>query len=210
MKRFFALLLLALLTGCAGYSYPVQDGGDGVYYASSPPNVTYVNVPYSPAYLYAMPYGVHYSPYFYPYYFSVSTSPLIERHYHSPHYWAWNRPYYLPPSSRPLYDPNTRDAAGLAALYSTDYRKFRHQEPIDLRGNLEQSGTLRPVAVSNRSTRHPAAGASAYRRPVTVPSNGVSRPAQARLSSPSRSHRPSSPAPAVTRGTVSRPKIHRD
>ena len=209
MKRLLGLLSLALLTACAGYSYPVQDGGDGVYYAASPPNVTYVNVPYSPARFYAMPYWTYHSPYFYPYYFSIA-APSIEPYYASPNYWARNRPYYLPPSSRSPNEVGGMEANALSALYSTGNWNFRHSEPLDLRGAIGLSSNLRPTPVNNRTTRQPVAAASAFRRPVTVPSSRASRPASTRMSSSSRSHRQSSSSRPVSRGSVSRPKIHHE
>ena len=210
MKRLLGLLSLALLTACAGYSYPVQDGGDGVYYAASPPNVTYVKVPYSPARFYAMPYWTYYSPYFYPHYFSIATAPSIEPYYRSSNYWARNRPYYLPPSSRSLNEAGSMEANALSALYSTGNWNFHHAERMDLRRAIGPSSNSSPTPVNNRATRQPVTAASAFRRPVTMPSSRASRPAPTRMSSSSRSQRQSSSSRPVSRGSVSRPKIHHD
>ena len=42
-KQVLAILAGALLAGCASLNYPLEDAGDGVYYAESPPDYVYVN-----------------------------------------------------------------------------------------------------------------------------------------------------------------------
>ena len=78
MKRYALIFVLALLSGCAGYSYPVKDGGDGVYYAESPPVYTYVGGYYGFSY---------YGPYSGYWYHPIWYSPVMGPHY------SWYRPY---------------------------------------------------------------------------------------------------------------------
>jgi len=110
MRAVIAVILLALLSGCASYNYPVQDGGDGVYYASSPANYTYVDT-----------YGgfSYYSPYFYPYYFSVWNSPWYNPRYGYAGYWPsyyWCPPYRAP---RNHHHGNNGDYAGMLPIGSS-------------------------------------------------------------------------------------------
>lgn len=77
MNRILAIIILTLLAACS--TYEVKDAGDGVYYAESPPEYSYV-------YSYGLP--SWYSGFYYPYYSSCWYAPYI-----SP-YCGWYRPHY--------------------------------------------------------------------------------------------------------------------
>lgn len=100
MKRVALIIVLALLSGCASYSYPIKDGGDGVYYAESPPVYTYVGGYYGFSY---------YGPYSGYWYHPIWYSPVMGPHY------SWYRPFqycgisYYGPSrycGMPYYGPS--------------------------------------------------------------------------------------------------------
>lgn len=140
MRVMFAIMLVALLSGCAGYSYPVQDGGNGVYFAQSPPQYTYVNTrPYGPYYFNPVPSWLYYSPYQYPNYFAVWSSPLIYDHYRGYGPPRYARSLYPEPVSRyPRYgarpvrfgtSPNPGNAA----------RSPRHATPVSNQGQRRPS-----------------------------------------------------------------------
>ena len=72
------MLVLALaLAGCTTYPYDVRDGGDGVYYADSPPVYRYVD------FYFGFPY---YGPYSWSWYYPVWHAPIAGSHY------SWYRP----------------------------------------------------------------------------------------------------------------------
>ena len=72
MKRAAYILILFLLSSCTSYNYVVKDGGDGVYYAESPPVYTYVDG------YFGFPYFGPYSGYWYN---PIWYSPLLGPHY---------------------------------------------------------------------------------------------------------------------------------
>jgi hypothetical protein len=70
--RYALIIIIALsLAACSGYPYKVKDAGDGVYYAESPPEYTWVDGYWWPRY------G---GPYLYPYYGSHWISPVWSHH----------------------------------------------------------------------------------------------------------------------------------
>ncbi|MEE4294461.1 MAG: hypothetical protein V2I79_10900 [Xanthomonadales bacterium] len=74
MKRAWPILLILVFSACSGPT--LRDGGDGVYYASSPPAYVYVD-----SYV-----GFRYfGPYAWSWYHPVWYSPLAGGHY----YWRW-------------------------------------------------------------------------------------------------------------------------
>lgn len=74
MKRAWPIVLMLILSACSGPT--LRDGGDGVYYASSPPAYVYVD-----SYV-----GFRYfGPYAWSWYHPVWYSPLAGGHY----YWRW-------------------------------------------------------------------------------------------------------------------------
>ena len=91
MKGIPALLIITLLTACANYQ--VKDAGDGVYYAESPPEYTYVN-----AYGFGWTnwYGSFYSPFhttcwhtgYVSRYCHWQGSPYTSYAYHAPPYYG--------------------------------------------------------------------------------------------------------------------------
>lgn len=218
MKVLTAIFLLALLSGCAAYNYPVQHGGDGVYYASSPPSYTYVDS-----------YGgfSYYSPYFYPYYFSVWYSPWNSPWYGYGGYWPthyWCPPYRVP---RDHYRGGYGDYAGMAPIGSgpgsgvgnpaspvVNPLLLQSTDALSLRRETMQRGQRpgRPAASTGLHSSSPRPLASS--RPATSGSNRMpgssSRPAssthstrssrspgRSRPSSSSQSSRVSRPNPAI-------------
>lgn len=89
MKPLLTILSCLLISACATYSYPVKDGGDGVYYAESPPIYTYVDG------YFGFPY---YGPYSWTWYHPVWYSPYWSNHY------SWYRPYQV--CGLPYYVPS--------------------------------------------------------------------------------------------------------
>ena len=89
MKLICTILVSTLLTACS-YSYPIKEGGDGVYYAESPPVYTYVDG------FFGFPY---YGPYSWTWYHPVWYSPLYSHHYS----WFRRTPYYGVPYYMPSY-----------------------------------------------------------------------------------------------------------
>lgn len=211
MIKLFCLLVLALLSGCASYSYPVQDAGDGVYYAAAPPDYTYVYVPYSPAYFYAMPYSMYYSPYFYPHYFAVWSSPLIEQHFTSPDYWVRNRPYTLPPSGQP-YRNLGQGPTGLGAIYGAGDLGERRSLPVDLRNGTVTPLAIQPMYLTSPGSRAVTMPTTSTRRARSFPVNlAPSRPStRAFPSSSAQSARPAMPSRSIPRGQANSRSIRRD
>ena len=205
MKRFMTILLSLGLCACAGYPYPVQDAGDGVYYAASPPDYQYVS---------GYGYGNYfYTPYYYPYYFSLWSSPLIEAHYYGwrgpmPYpYWPTHRHYPMPVA----YSAGDPRPAGLEDLYRTYTPPLR--QPTTFRV-VEQNGgmkadwrdSMRPAVSQQRQLMRNQSLKSSRNNPGRVsPSyksmnpGQVSRPRPARAApARSRPSPPGSPAPRKT------------
>ena len=97
MKLMLPILLCLLVSACTGYNYPVKDGGDGVYYAESPPIYTYVDG------YFGFPY---YGPYLWTWYHPVWYSPYWSNHY------SWYRPYQI--CGLPYYVPSATFAGHAA------------------------------------------------------------------------------------------------
>lgn len=137
MKPIVAMLTCLLLAACSGYPYAVRDGGDGVYYAESPPVYTYVDG------YFGFPY---YGPYAWSWYYPLWYAPLAGPHYswyRPPYYWGHpfhgvgDRYAYVPvkrkppvqagvlpdtPVSAPLPPPNLRDATVRPVKYRRHYK----------------------------------------------------------------------------------------
>lgn len=194
MKNFSFTILLVLLSACTSYSYPVQDAGDGVYYAASPPNITYVNG-YSN-------FNYYYSPYFYPYYFSVWHSPLIDQHYY-----GWHTPYYPYRTAWVAQDLHLSaldarsTAPGLDQIYKGTMPAIRPLEPIDLRSVRRGDVALRPSG-ANRSQRSSefSRASAALRAP---PSTSLYSPRTSRSTSPARLRAPDTRGSTRQRGVRS-------
>ena len=198
------MLLLALLCGCASYPYPVQDAGDGVYYAAGPPDYQYVSG-YAGPYPYYGPYS-YYSPYFYPYFFSVWTSPLIEAHYA-----GWRGPMIYPYWPRhPVaygYLPvkaGTVAPVELGDLYRNTAPSVRLPANPDMRRLVDRADVMRPgnayssrplpskAAIFNRrnSPSYPPVTGSGPSSRMPSPKASITRP---------RPSSPGSPAPRPVR-----------
>ena len=142
MKRILPILLCLLVTACTGYNYPVKDGGDGVYYAESPPIYTYVDG------YFGFPY---YGPYSWTWYHPVWYSPYWSNHY------SWYRPHQI--CGLPYYVPSA-SFAGQAGVREGKKTKITNpavtaplMTPIRPIG-LEQM-TLSPAS-SRYSSKNPA------------------------------------------------------
>jgi hypothetical protein len=205
MKRYMTILLSLVLCACAGYPYPVQDAGDGVYYAASPPDYQYVSGYGS--------YNYFYTPYYYPYYFSLWSSPLIEAHYY-----GWRGPMRYPywPSYRHYQTPVTSFAGdqgpvnleNLYRAYTPPLRQPASVRVLDQQGGMKADwrDTMRPAVSNQRQFMRNQSPKNSRNNPArTSPSFGsanqgqVSRPRPARAT-PARS-RPSPPASAAPRRT---------
>jgi hypothetical protein len=191
MKPIVAMLAGLLLAACSGYPYAVRDGGDGVYYADSPPVYTYVDG------YFGFPY---YGPYAWSWYYPLWYAPLAGPHYswyRPPYYWCHpfdgvgDRYAYVPvkrkppvqsgvlpdtPVSAPLPPPNLRDATVRPVKYRRYYKHTGHPNatyksraaakvymPIDHSASMPSFSRSRPVS---------GASAAPVRRPS---SNRVSR-----------------------------------
>ncbi len=110
MKPILSILLCLLVSACTGYGYPVKDGGDGVYYAESPPIYTYVDG------YFGFPY---YGPYSWTWYHPVWYSPYWSNHY------SWYRPYQI--CGLPYYLPST-SFAGHSAPH--EGKKAKVTDPV--------------------------------------------------------------------------------
>lgn len=207
MKRFLTILLSLGLSACAGYPYPVQDAGDGVYYAASPPDYQYVS-----GYGYGS-YNYFYTPYYYPYYFSLWSSPLIEAHYY-----GWRGPMLYPywPSYRYYPAPvasfaGNQGPVGLEGFYRRYTPPLRQPTSVTV---LDQTGgmkadwrdTMRPAVSRQRQLMRNQSPKYSRNNPGGIsPSFGsanrgqASRPRPARAT-PARS-RPSPPGTAAPRNT---------
>jgi hypothetical protein len=198
MKPIFAMLAGLLLAACSGYPYAVRDGGDGVYYAESPPVYTYVDG------YFGFPY---YGPYAWSWYYPLWYAPLAGPHYswYRPPYY-WSHPFhgvgdyyaYVPvkrkspvqagvlpdtPVSAPLPPPNLRDAT-LRPVKSRRYYKHAGYPTATYKHDGYPTATYKSRAAAKvyMPIDHSASMPTFSR---SRPSSGVSA-APSRLSSPSR------------------------
>jgi hypothetical protein len=144
MKPIVAIFAGLLLAACSGYPYAVRDGGDGVYFAESPPVYTYVDG------YFGFPY---YGPYAWSWYYPLWYAPLAGPHYswYRPPY-HWSHPFhgmadryaYLPvkrknpaqagalpadPVSVPLPPPDLRDATVRPPKYRRQVKHTVYPNP---------------------------------------------------------------------------------
>ena len=190
MKRAVYILILFLLSSCTSYNYVVKDGGDGVYYAESPPVYTYVDG------YFGFPYFGPYSGYWYN---PIWYSPLLGHHY------SWYRPYQA--CGMPYYFPSHAFAGQQGPRKG---KKARVSDPvvsapptrIILPVDLEQM-TIAPQS-SRYASKNPSFNAAGSKsryaaksvrssNSVKRSSTGVYRPSSS-YRSPSSSRYPSTPS----------------
>ena len=188
MKRIAALALATLLAGCA-YTYPVKEAGDGVYYAESPPEYTYID-------------SYFYDPFLYPYWYATFYHPSYPWLYDEYRYpYSAKSPYRSPSEVRPgrpapsvplVYRDYPMTAAGYAG--HPDAWSRRNEKMQFSRGTTKPSGFGAPAKRASRSaytSKNGAPSAAGSSRPMRAappraPRAAASRPA-VRSSAPARS-----------------------
>jgi hypothetical protein len=193
MKAIISIILGSLLSGCAAYSYPLYDDGQGVSYEDP------IDAPASTTSTYYIDSGIYpwrsmdyfylgyagyrpwagsdyyYSPYFYPYYFSVLYPP-----------WHWQSGYPYGGYSfgydvywHHRYRPD--QAAPYAAVYrgSGNHSTTDHPAPGAESGPIPHLGNAAPAAPLQ-------AGSPEASRPLTT---GLGHPTSSPLVPSSRSNR---------------------
>lgn len=153
MKRITAMLAGLLLAACSGYPYAVRDGGDGVYYAESPPVYTYVDG------YFGFPY---YGPYAWSWYYPLWYAPLTGPHYswyRPPYHWgdpfygAGDRYAYLPVARKKRLQPGALpDEPPIVSLPPTGLRDATVQPPKSRR-HAKHTGYSSPVYKSRAAAR---------------------------------------------------------
>ena len=175
MKGMPTILVSILLITTAACSYPVKDGGDGVYYAESPPIYTYVDG------YFGFPY---YGPYSWVWYHPVWYSPYNCNHYS----WYRSRNHWNEPFDGP--------AAGVA--YNKSPRP-NNRHVYNSRQKSKEFRTILPVEVGQMTissgTRSSSSKAQAYRS-ASAKSRMASKSSKPAYSSSSRSS--ATPRPSTT------------
>jgi hypothetical protein len=195
-KHLLSMLGALLLAGCATWNQPLEEAGDGVYYAESPPDYVYVGsgLSYSwaypwigPPYLYPMTF---YSPYLY------FGSRWHYPPFGIPDYWAMSPYAWHGPAAHAYYGmpvhgaPNVRPGGAGRAGREPVYGRYVAGDAPQLRAKDDGVRRLEP-------TTRPIDRAQA-RTPTSAPVMRASAPPRSR---PSRTMRPA-PAPRPTmRGT---------
>lgn len=188
MKRLYTILLSILLAATAACSYPIKDGGDGVYYAESPPIYTYVDG------YFGFPY---YGPYSWVWYHPVWYSPYNCNHY------SWYRPrnHWSEPFDGPAggvaYNKASRPDKRHVYNSRKKSKEYKAILPVDVRQMTISSGTR-----SSSSKSHSYRSAKAKSRKTSK----SSKPAYSRSSSSSAAHRssPSSRSSTPVRSSTPR------
>ena len=185
IKRIPAVLILSLLTACS--TYEVKDAGDGVYYAESPPEYSYV---YSSGYGFGWPYW--YGPTYYPFYGPWAHYPFHNCRWQGPPCGRYS--HYVPP-------------------YYGDFA-VNHKHPVDQNGQNKGEKKLvmpitpgYPVGSSLADTRslkygaahsyqgakavpgkssHPSTTSAFGKRTMKAPKQSYSRPTRTRTASKAR------------------------
>lgn len=185
-KPIVAILSSLLLAACSGYPYAVRDGGDGVYYAESPPVYTYVDG------YFGFPY---YGPYDWSWYYPLWYAPLTGPHYswyRPPYYWSQpfygvgDRYAYFPPKrTAPVRTGSLPDEPSIVTLPMASLRDVTVQPPKSRR-HVKQAGY--------HDTAYKSKAAARVYMPVDrssgMPSISASRPSPAVSSAPVRRSAP--------------------
>ena len=188
IKRIPAIFIFTLLAACS--TYEVKDAGDGVYYAESPPEYSYV---YSSGYGFGWPYW--YGSYYYPFYSSCWYAPYVSS------YCAWQgTPYFRHAFFAPPYygDFSVSQKYPVGGSGEQKSRKKRVILPITPENPVSPSlvdarsskyGTARSYqgakAVPGKSS-YPSTSSAFGKRTMKAPKQSYSRPTRARSSSKSR------------------------
>jgi len=166
MKRIAALLLTALLTGCA-YTYPVVDAGDGVYYAESPPDYTWVDVGWR-----------YYDPFMSPWWYASYYDPYyLWRHDRYRYPYPVQVPYRPPPvvrSGRPAPTVPLVYRDHLAMMRDDWYREYGAQASADKAQRLS-AGQMKPrgFGATSKPGHRPAHSSRIRASSVTRPSRSM-------------------------------------
>lgn len=164
------MVLAALLSACATYSYPVRPAGEGVYLAESPPNYIHVRA------WYGYPY---YNPWYYPYYSSLWYGPV---YWYPPYRWPPYHHHYRPPYRGPVggHDGPIQPRDGTPP--SMAYRTPGHPDPDFRRAAPDNSRqiVLRPAhSVPRPYVRGAGAYSNKYRNMHPAPSRRQAAPSSA-------------------------------
>lgn len=195
MKWFTTIIILALVAGCS--TYDVKDAGDGVYYAESPPEYTYVD-----SYRWPSWYGGFY---YYPFYSSCMYAPYLN------HMCGWRgAPYQQYSYYRPPYHGDF--AVSLKPPDQESGKNDGDYRPIKL--PVVPGGPLNPWLNDPRSLKY--AGLHNYESKKIVPGKGrspsvTSAPAKRTIKAPAQRYaRPSSASSKSTsnRSSKSRSSSH--
>ncbi len=185
MRTLLLILSALALAACSGYPYAVKDGGDGVYYAESPPTYTYVNG------FFGFPY---HGPYSWAWYYPVWYSPL-----YGPHY-SWYRPYYHWSDPFPVYSGRYTAYHPPPVGAQQKKRKNRSSAP-GIYPVLPAD--LRPVTVGPTMPRYSlksaAYGSPTIKSRMAAKSSKPTYHAPSRTASPSYRSAPRASSPAPTR-----------
>ena len=176
-KQMLAALGALFLAGCASWNYPMEDAGEGIYYAESPPDYVYVGtgLSYGPWYPWIGP------PYLYPMTFHSPYHYLGSRWYHPPFgtidYW-YTSPLRLShaPTIAPYRVPDPDTALARKGGVTPGYRKFaagRYAAGHRPAPRVKTSGVSRPQPSHRSPTR---AKAGSYASPRSRPARAM-RPA---------------------------------
>lgn len=183
MKRIAALLLAALLAGCA-YTYPVVDAGDGIYYAESPPDYTWVDVGWG-----------YYDPFMYPWWYTS---------YYYPYYpWHHDRHRHPYPAQVPYRQPSVVRSERPVPSIPLVYRDHPTMMREDLRryyGAQGATGKAQRLSHGQMKPRGFGAPAKPGYRAANSPRTRASS-----VALPARSMR--APAPRVPRSAGHRPAV---
>lgn len=188
-KVFITAVAVGLITGCASQFIPVKDGGEGVYYAESPPQHIYVHSYGWPYY-----YGFYGYPYYYPWWLNA---------YGRYDHWCYTYPGCYSPLRYPTYAYAARrkgvyPAIGTGVLLPGSAVDSRVPANLN-KGTLVQSSQLKQRRSIDPMRLKPVSSATrgdtgAGRRTMRVPSTRFERPTRSvdRTVSPSP-HRSRSP-----------------
>ena len=188
MKRIAALILASLLAGCA-YTYPVTDAGEGVYYAESPPDYTWVGTGawYYDPFMYRYWYSSLYHPYDPWYYDRLRHPHPVQVPYRAPSVVGPERPALSVPLVYRDHPTMMRD--DLRVLYGTQAYGGKAQTASPVAGKSHGFGAMAkpaPRASYAPKTYRSSTAGPARAMNAPQPRSAGHRPAM-RSSRPSRS-----------------------
>lgn len=202
-------MLAVFLAGCTTYPYEVKDGGDGVYYAASPPVYRYVDT------YFGFPY---YGPYSWSWYYPIWHAPIAGPHY------SWYRPHCY--WCHPFTGPNARVAQSYVPRGDWLYERRASRTPSDLTPSLTpmdfRAATIEPLRY-NKSRYPYRYSTPAMKQRMAAKGYGSNKPSSRSTSPAPRSHSSaprqssssaraaprSAPAPRARSSASSSVKIHK-